>query len=112
MTEENILDALRDALVRAGTQGVLAQRAGISQGSISDYLRGRCSIGNMTVSTLLRLFPDMVIDFFGGKSASPQSDCLRNQLIEIFDGLSDKDKVACLAYVAKNFGHNLPEKDI
>lgn len=64
MTENDIFNALNEAYKRAGTQAALAKKAGISQGRIADYLNGRYSIGNMTCSTLLRLFPEILICFF------------------------------------------------
>ena len=88
MTEKDILIALQEAYRQAGTQVALAQRAGVSQGRIADYLNGRCSIGNMTVATLLKLFPEMSIDFFGGISGNMASDGMRSQLLEIFESLT------------------------
>ena len=106
MTDDDILEALREAYRRAGTQSALAQKAGVSQGRIADYLNKRYSIGNMTVSTLLKLFPDMVIDFFGGQSATDSDNALRDQLLEIFNSLDERGKIRCLALVIANF----PEK--
>lgn len=64
MNENDIYDALKKAYRRAGTQAKLAKMAGLSQGRIADYLNKRYSIGNMTCSTLLRLFPEMMVSFF------------------------------------------------
>ena len=111
MTEQDITNALLEAIKRAGTQGALSEKVRISQGTISDYLRGRCSIGNMTVSVFLRLFPDMSIDFFGGKSSN-KNDLLQAQLLEIFQNLSDKDKLKCIAMVAANFGEKIRKATI
>ena len=54
MTEEDVFEALKEAYRRAGTQSALAEMAGVSQGRIADYLNQRCSVGNMTVKTLLQ----------------------------------------------------------
>ena len=107
MTENDIITALKEAIKRAGTQTALAQRVGLSQGTISDYLNGRCSVGNMTVTTMLRIFPDMVIDFFGGKSASEADNALRDQLLEIFNSLDERGKIRMVAMAAANFGEEL-----
>lgn len=107
MTENDIITALKEAIKRAGTQTALAQRVGLSQGTISDYLNGRCSVGNMTVTTMLRIFPDMVIDFFGGKSANPADNALRDQLLEIFNSLDERGKIRMVAMAAANFGEEL-----
>lgn len=107
MSELDILEALKEAYRRAGTQAALAGKAGISQGRIADYLNGRCSIGNMTVSTLLKLFPEMVIAFFGEKSASEADNALRDQLLEIFNSLDERGKIRMIAMAAANFGDGL-----
>ena len=110
MVEQEVLKALEEACKRAGTQTALANKTGISQSTIADYLRGRCSIGNMTVTTLFRLFPDIIIDFFGGKTANSQSDLMREQVLKIFDSLSDADKVRFVAMAAANFGEKIREE--
>lgn len=110
MVEADILAALREAYRRAGTQGELARMAGVSQGRIADYLNERCAVGNMTVSVFLRLFPDMAVDFFGGRSARSVNDLLREQLEEIFDGLDDRSKVRLVAMAAANFGEKIREE--
>ena len=110
MTEKDILIALQEAYRQAGTQVALAQRAGVSQGRIADYLHGRCSIGNMTVATLLKLFPEMSIDFFGGISGNMASDGMRSQLLEIFESLDGREQARLLAMAAANFGDKLKEE--
>lgn len=110
MVESDILAALREAYQRAGTQGGLARMAGVSQGRIADYLNERCSIGNMTISVFLRLFPNVAIDFFGGRSANPVNDLLQEQLLEIFDSLDDRSKVRLIAMAAANFGDKIREE--
>ena len=107
MTEEDVFEALKEAYRRAGTQSALAAMAGVSQGRIADYLNQRCSVGNMTVKTLLQLFPDMVIDFFGGKSANESDNALRDQLLEIFNSLDERGKIRLVAMAAANFGDEL-----
>lgn len=107
MTEADIFNALQEAYRRAGTQSALAKMAGVSQGRIADYLNMRCSVGNMTVKTLLQLFPEIVIDFFGGKSANPADNALRDQLLEIFEALDERGKIRMVAMAAANFGDEL-----
>lgn len=110
MTETDVLNALKDACVRVGTQQALADMAGLSQSTISDYLRGRCSVGNMTVSTLLRLFPDMIIEFFGKRAETPSAELRRAQLLKIFDGLSEEAQLAAIAMMAANFGEKIRQE--
>ena len=110
MTEKDVLIALQEAYRQSGTQVALAQKAGVSQGRIADYLNGRCSIGNMTIATLLRLFPEMSIDFFGGTSGNMASDGMRSLLLEIFESLDGREQARLLAMVAANFGDKLREE--
>lgn len=107
MTEKDVFEALKEAYRRAGTQTALADMAGVSQGRIADYLNRRCSVGNMTIKTLIQLFPDMSIDFFGGKSADEADHALRDQLLEIFNSLDDHGKTRMVAMAAANFGEDL-----
>ena len=65
MLDELIREALREAVRRAGSQTALAREAGMKQSQISDYCRGRFAPENMTIGVLTRLFPRMLIDFFG-----------------------------------------------
>jgi transcriptional regulator with XRE-family HTH domain len=104
MNENDFILALKEAVARAGTQSKLAKRIGCSQGNISDYLTGRCSIGNMTVSTMLRFFPEIQIHFFGDQEKDETVEELKAELIRIFDSLSSAERVHLLSLVAANFG--------
>ena len=109
MTEADVLAALQEAYRRAGTQSALAKCAGISQGRVADYLNGRYSVGNMSVSTLFKLFPEIRIDFFGESRGNPAADNIRAELLTIFDSLNMADQVHLLAMAAANFGENLKQ---
>lgn len=106
ISEDIVINALRNAAKRSKTQSALAQKAGISQSTISDYLNGRYSVGNMTLSVFFKLFPEMKIDFFGECTGDDESDLRRTMYLEIFDGLSAEEQMRCLAMVIANF----PEK--
>ena len=108
--ENDILLSLKKLYHRVGTQSALAELAGITQSTINAYLNGRAKIENMPLGVFLRLFRDMKIDFFGGKSASKSNDLLQAQLLDIFNGLSDADKLRCITIVAANFGGKIREE--
>ncbi|MGF0038655.1 helix-turn-helix transcriptional regulator [Victivallis vadensis] len=108
MTEQNFSDALWEAYRRAGTQQCLAKQIGIPQSTIAGYFSGRYSIGNMTVSTLIKLFPDMAIDFWGSDTFDEEP--MRDELLEIFDSLGPRDRARCLALLAAHFGDKLREE--
>jgi transcriptional regulator with XRE-family HTH domain len=104
MNENDFILALKEAVSRAGTQNKLAKRVGCSQGSISDYLTGRCAIGNMTISVMLRVFPEIRIFFFGDQAKEDTVEELKAELIRIFDSLTAAERVHLLSLVAANFG--------
>ena len=104
MTETDVLEALREAYRRAGTQTALARCAGISQERVADYLNGRYSVGNMCVATLFKLFPEIRIDFFGGCNGDSATDNIRTELLTIFDSLDTPDRVHLLTMAATHFG--------
>ena len=104
MNEKDFLDALKEAVARAGTQNKLAKQIGCSQGNISDYISGRCAIGNMTIYTMLRFFPEIQINFFGQPAKDDTVEELKAELIRIFDSLTSAERVQLLSLVAANFG--------
>lgn len=104
MNENDFILALKEAVARAGTQNKLAKQIGCSQGNISDYLTGRCAVGNMTVSTMLRFFPEIQIHFFGEPVKDDTVEELKAELNRIFDILTPADRVHLLTIVAANFG--------
>ena len=106
MTEQEVLEALRELYRREGTQTRLAQLAGITQSTINAYLGGRAKIENMPLGVFMRLFRNMRIDFFGDAAATPE-DSIRNELLHIYDGLSLSDKTRLLSLAAANFGDKL-----
>lgn len=107
MNENDFILALKEAVARAGTQNKLAKQIGCSQGNISDYLTGRCAVGNMTISTMLRFFPEIRIHFFGEPVRDDTVEELKAELIRIFDSLNPAERVHLLSIVAANFGKKI-----
>lgn len=107
MNEHDFIHALKEAVARAGTQNKFAQKVGCSQGNVSDYLTGRCAIGNMTISTMLRFFPEIQIHFFGERAQDETVEELKAELNRIFDSLVPAERVHLLTFVAANFGQHL-----
>ena len=62
----------------------------------------------MTVSTLIKLFPNMVVDFWGSDTSDEEP--MREELLEIFDSLEPRDRARCLALLAAHFGEKLREE--
>ena len=64
MLKENFMKALSEAIGRAGSQTMLAKNSGMQQSRISDYLSGRYDFYNITIGSLLKLFPELEIHYF------------------------------------------------
>ena len=101
---------IENAVKKAGSQTALAAARGMTQSQISDYLRGRFFIENITIGALYKLFPDAKIDLNVDREieqAEPLAISLEEQLISLFRGLSPEQQVRCFAMVAANFGENI-----
>lgn len=67
---KRIKQALGEACRRAGNQARLAEKTGVSYAIINRFAGGQRDIGNMTVKTLERLFPELTVSFFPDEPAS------------------------------------------
>ena len=103
MTENDIRYAIREAVAKAGTQGALARKTGVPQSTISDYLNGRYAIGNMNLSTLFKLFPELSVDFFGDIESEPRS-LMEKQLLKA------EEQLEAITMIAAAFGKSSREK--
>lgn len=67
MQQKIIIEAIKEASRRLGTQAALSNKTGIPQGRISDYLGGRYDVLNMTLKTFHKIFPELEIKFFNNE---------------------------------------------
>ena len=105
MDKQQILTALQKAVKKAGTQAAFAEKCGIAQGRISDYLNGNRDIGNITLSTLFTLFPEISISFFKDEEKDniiPQ--LLENKMLELFRNLPPEKQIQCFGLMCQTFG--------
>lgn len=109
MTENDIRYAIREAVAKAGTQGALARKTGVPQSTISDYLNGRYAIGNMNLSTLFKLFPDLSADFFGDSEPETRS-LTQRQMLKLFSALTMEEQLEAITMIAAAFGKSSREK--
>jgi transcriptional regulator with XRE-family HTH domain len=108
---KEIENALKEALKKAGTQLALAEKAGMSQGNLNGLLNGKNKIENMTVGTLLKLFPDLQMRFFrGAEFSNIKVDPIEEQVLEITRTLTAKEKAKCLTIIAANFNSSIQYK--
>ena len=111
LTQDEFREALSKSIFEAGSQTALAERLGMTQSQISDYLRGRFLIENMTIGNLYKLFPNTTINLLGNSSIQePHAKSLEEQLFEIYRSLTPDEQVRCLVMVAANFGVKIREE--
>jgi|GEM_PF-1775768 len=65
MYENQIKNAILDACRQAGGQCAFAKQRGLSQSWISDYISGHKQIRNMSIQTLYKFFPNLILVFPG-----------------------------------------------
>lgn len=113
MDIETVEKALFEAVKRAGTQLGLAERSGISHGTLNGYLNGKNKVENMTIGTMLRLFPDIDISFFRDQRPSlthappPPLDSIEKRLYDFIGMLSSEEKIDCLMFLSAKFRDKL-----
>ena len=110
LTQEDFKIALEAEIKKAGTQTALAARLGMTQSQISDYLRGRFQLKNMTLGNLFKLFPCAQISLSGIICAEPMAKSMEDQLLTIYRQLSPEEMVKCLTIVVANFPDIIKEK--
>lgn len=106
LTQEEFRKALETEIRKIGSQTALAEKLGMSQSRISDYLRGRFQIENMTVGTLFKLFSSAKIELQGEDITAPVEKSLEEQLFSVYRQLTPDQKVKCLTLIIAHF----PEK--
>ncbi|UDQ97974.1 helix-turn-helix transcriptional regulator [Lentisphaerota bacterium WC36G] len=68
MTEKEVLNAIKVACQLEKSQNAFAKKINISQTAINKIVNGKSKIGNISVETLMKIFPNMEIDFFSSKN--------------------------------------------
>ena len=110
--KENFLEALREAIARAGSQTILAKTAGMTQSRISDYLTRRYDFDNITVGTLRKIFPELRIQYFGDapEQETGMAQEMEKRVVEHFRNLNAAEKARYLMLVAANFPDKICEE--
>lgn len=110
MIEQTILEGIRQARDRSGSQIELARRSGLSQGQLSDYLCGRRKIGNMAVGTLGKLFPELIIQFWPSDRRKTE-DVVEEEIFDLVRALEPEEKIRCLKLLAAKFPSRVLAED-
>ena len=99
--------AVAEAIAKAGSQKKLSDAIGIHQSRISDYVNGNYDFSNLTIGTLIRLFPELEIMYFSDSSSLQKDDAItvmEQRMLLLFRRLSVNDKVLCYENMAKTYG--------
>ena len=107
LTQDEFRLALETEIRKTGSQTALAEKLRMTQSQISDYLRGRFQVENITIGNLYKLFPDTQINLSGTITAEPMERSVEDQLLDVYRQLTPEEKVRCLAIVIANFPHKI-----
>ncbi len=106
--------AMIAAVSAAGSQKALSEQTGIHQSRISDYSNGNYDFSNLTVGTLIRLFPDLEIIYHHGQEnlagAEEVFDKMEKRILAMFRKLGDDEKVLCFEMMSRTFGEKFKEE--
>ena len=92
--KQDFLNALQDAVDEAGSQTRLAEKTGMHQSRISDYLSGRYKFDNITIGTLRKLFPEIMILFNARwKHSSDLEEEMEKMFLSFFRQLPPAEKI-------------------
>jgi len=103
--KQDFLNALQDAVAEVGSQTLLAKKAGMHQSRISGYLSGRYQFDNITVGTLCKLFPKIMILFnTDRKHSSSLEEEMEQILLSRFRQLPPSEKIKFLINLSDKTG--------
>ena len=106
-------NAMAAEIKKAGSQKSLAEQTGIHQSRISDYVNANYDFCNLTVGTLIRLFPDLDITYHHpGDRKIDDADIvatIEKRLIAMFRRLDAEDKIRCFEMMSRSFGEGSKE---
>lgn len=91
-SDSEIREALVSACKRMGSQKALAEKTGIKQGRISDYINERYDVGNCSINTLRRFFPELRLVFFPDTDLTPDIQEINRMRQEYTEKLANLEK--------------------
>ena len=99
--------AMSNAIKDAGSQKKLSEQTGIHQSRISDYVNGNYDFSNLTLGTLIRIFPELEIIYSSQDDIAKCDDAIsviENRMLTLFRRLSTGDKILCYENMARTYG--------
>ncbi len=100
MIEKEVLSAIKVACQLERSQNALAKKIGTSQTTINNIINGKSKIGNISIDTLIKIFPKMEIDYFGSKN---DDNSITSQIINILAYCNDKELFETLILISSKF---------
>ena len=91
-SDSEISEDLVSACKRMGSQKALAEKTGIKQGRISDYINERYDVGNCSINTLRRFFPELRLVFFPDTDLTPDIQEINRMKQEYTEKLANLEK--------------------
>ena len=111
---EAFVAAMAAAVSAAGSQKALSELTGIHQSRISDYANGQYDFNNLTVGTLIKLFPELEIIYHAGKHPGSDADQIfdkmEKRIMTMFRQLCDEDKLLCFEMMSRTFGQKFEDE--
>lgn len=103
--DSELMEALRKAILKAGSQAELARRTGVSQGNLAKYLSGE--IHNMADQTFAKLEPYLV---FGEQGKELKTSPLSKSLVVLFEQLKGREQLEVITMVGNIVNEQTEEK--
>lgn len=114
MLAGDFVRAMAEAIKKAGSQKNMSEATGIHQSRISDYANGNYDFSNLTIGSLIRMFPDLSIVYFPQNGAPTCSDAIRaieSRMLTMFWRLNVDDQVRCFEMMSRTFGERFKEAE-
>lgn len=91
MLSEDFIAAMSEAIRRYKTQKAFAEATGIHQSRISAYATGKIKFEELSVSTLLKMFPELHITYFSkiGDSGKSVEQTLNDKIDNVAQTLAE-----------------------
>lgn len=64
MIEEEVREALKEAIKKTGSIANLSRTSGIAYSVLNRYINNRSDVGAITLKTLKKIFPELQLSFF------------------------------------------------
>ena len=107
--ESEFITAMKRLIEEKGSQKNLSEITGIHQSRISGYLNGTFDFNNLSIGTLIKLFPQLQISYFDTANATADTsseifDMLEKRLLKMFRRLNAEDKILAFEKMSRTFG--------